>query len=336
MQLTRPYSHLNTSLFPVDKSKIHGDFRNKDILSLDQFTIEDLYMLFGLADEMKQLVLHHRASSLLSGYVVSLLFFEPSSRTFASFASAIKRLGGETIEIQNPETVSSVSKGESFEDTMRTFEAYTDAIVLRHYRAGSAQVAADVASVPLINAGDGNNEHPTQTLLDLYTIYKHFGRLDNLTCLLAGDPLNSRVIHSMMRGLSLFENNRVYLLSPEQLRLKRNDLFYWGERGIHIEEIDHEKDIPAFCDLWYWTRIQKERFASPQEYESVMQRGFIVTPELLHARAGKHTIVMDPLPRVGTVDPAVDADERAVYFRSQIRNGLYIRMALLALVLGRA
>jgi len=265
-----------------------------------------------------------------------LLFFEPSSRTFASFSSAVKRLGGETIEIQNPETVSSVSKGESFEDTMRTFEAYTDAIVLRHYRAGSAQVAADTADVPLINAGDGNNEHPTQTLLDLYTIYNHFGRLDNLTCLLAGDPLNSRVIHSMMRGLSLFENNRVYLLSPEQLRLKRNDLFYWGERGISIEEIDHEKDIPACCDLWYWTRIQKERFASPQEYESVMQRGFIVTPELLHARAGKHTIVMDPLPRVGTVDSAVDTDERAVYFRSQIRNGLYIRMALLALVLGRA
>lgn len=336
MQLIRAYSQLNTSVFPVDKSKIHGDFRHKDILSLDQFTIEDLYMLFGLADEMKQLVLHHRASSLLSGYVVSLLFFEPSSRTFASFASAVKRLGGETIEIQNPETVSSVNKGESFEDTMRTFEAYTDAIVLRHYRAGSAQVAADTASVPLINAGDGNNEHPTQTLLDLYTIYKHFGRLDNLTCLLAGDPLNSRVIHSMMRGLSLFENNRIYLLSPEQLRLKRNDLFYWGERGLHIEEIDHEKDIPACCDLWYWTRIQKERFASPREYESVMQRGFIVTPELLHARAGKHTIVMDPLPRVSTVDPAVDADERAVYFRSQIRNGLYIRMALLALVLGRA
>ena len=336
MQLITSLSQLNTSVYPADKSRIHGDFRHKDILSLDQFTVEDLYRLFGLADEMKQLVLQHRASSLLSGYVVSLLFFEPSSRTFASFVSAVKRLGGETIEIQNPETVSSVNKGESFEDTMRTFEAYSDAIVLRHYRAGSAQIAADSASVPLINAGDGNNEHPTQTLLDLYTIYNHFGRLDNLTCLLAGDPLNSRVIHSMMRGLSLFENNRVFLLSPEQLRLKRNDLFYWGERGIHIEEIDHEKDIPACCDLWYWTRIQKERFASPQEYESVMQRGFIVTPELLHARAGKHTIVMDPLPRVSTVDPAVDADERAVYFRSQIRNGLYIRMALLALILGRA
>jgi aspartate carbamoyltransferase catalytic subunit len=336
MQLTRPYTQLDTDLFACDKNNIYGDFVQKDILSLDQFTVADLYRLFKLADEMKQLVLHHCASSMLSGYVISLLFFEPSSRTFASFASAVKRLGGETIEIQNPETVSSVNKGESFEDTIRTFEAYSDALVLRHYRAGSAQIAADVASVPLLNAGDGNNEHPTQTLLDLYTIYNHFGRLDNLTCLLAGDPLNSRVIHSMLRGLSLFENNRVYLLSPEQLRLRRSDLFYWGERGLSIEEIDSEQNIPPCCDLWYWTRIQKERFASLQEYESAMQRGFVVTPELLRARAGRHTILMDPLPRVSTVDPAVDADERAVYFRSQIRNGLYIRMALLALVLGRA
>ena len=335
MQLTKTFSQLNTSLFVADRSRIQGDFAQKDILSLDQFAVADLYRLFKLADEMKQLALHHCASSLLSGYIVSLLFFEPSSRTFASFASAIKRLGGETIEIQNPETVSSVNKGESFEDTIRTFEAYSDALVLRHYRAGSARVAADVAGVPLLNAGDGNNEHPTQTLLDLYTIYNHFGRLDNLTCLLAGDPLNSRVIHSMLRGLSLFENNRVYLLSPEQLRLRRSDLFYWGERGLSIEEIDCEQNIPPFCDLWYWTRIQKERFASLHEYESAMQRGFVVTPELLRARAGRHTILMDPLPRVSTVDPAVDADERAVYFRSQIRNGLYIRMALLALVLGR-
>src|ERR1700686_2289295 len=334
MQLTRPYSQLNTPVFPVDKSKIHGDFRNKDILSLDQFAVEDLHTLFGLEDEMKQLGLHHRGSSLVSGYVVSLLFFEPSSRTFASFVSAVKRLGGATIEIQNPEMVSSVSKGESFEDTMRTFEAYTDAMVLRHYRAGSAEVAADTASVPLINAGDGNAEHPTQTLLDLYTIYKHFGRLDNLTCLLAGDPLNSRVIHSMIRGLSLFEHNRVCLLSPEQLRLRRADLAYWSECGLRIEEIDNEKQIPARCDLWYWTRIQKERFTSLHEYETVMKQGFIVTPELLHARAGKDTIVMDPLPRVCTIDPAVDIDARALYFREQIRNGLYIRMALLALILG--
>ncbi|HVB75829.1 MAG TPA: aspartate carbamoyltransferase [Ktedonobacteraceae bacterium] len=336
MHQTTTYPQLNNAVFGATGNVIDGNFTSKDILSLDQFTVEDLHRLFRLADEMKQLVLHHEPSSLLAGYVVSLLFFEPSSRTFGSFASAVKRLGGQTLEIQNPEMVSSVNKGESFEDTMRTFEAYSDAIVLRHYRAGAARLAADTASVPLINAGDGNNEHPTQTLLDLYTIYKHLGRLDNLTCLLAGDPLNSRVIHSMLRGLSLFENNKVYVLSPEQLRFKRAEIAYYRECGLKIVEIDSERDIPACCDLWYWTRIQKERFASQQEYDMVLKQGFLVTPELLRTRAGKDTIIMDPLPRVSTIDPAVDADERAVYFRAQIRNGLYIRMALLALVLGRA
>src|SRR5437868_10210197 len=142
--------------------KINGDFKGKDIVSLDQFSVEDLGILFSLTRKMKEIAVHNQASSLLAGYIVSLLFFEPSSRTFGSFAAAVKRLGGQTLEIQNPETVSSVSKGESFEDTIRTFEAYSDAIVLRHRQAGSARIAAEVASVPIINAGDGNNEHPTQ------------------------------------------------------------------------------------------------------------------------------------------------------------------------------
>src|SRR5437868_2958894 len=322
----------------VEESKmINGNFKGKDIVSLDQFSVDDLRILFTLTNKMKQIVLNNEPLYILTGHIVSLLFFEPSSRTFSSFATAVKRLGGQTIEIQDPETVTSINKGETFEDTIRTFEAYSDAIVLRHKLAGSAQIAADAATcIPIINAGDGNNEHPTQTWLDLYTIYERFGRLNNLNCLLAGDPLNSRVIHSLIRGLSLFENNTVYMLSPEQLRLRRADLYYWSERGVRIVEINSEKDIPGSCDLWYWTRIQKERFASLHEYETVMRQGFVVTPELLHNRAGSDIILMDPLPRVSTIDPAVDADERAVYFRSQIRNGLYIRMALLALMLGRA
>lgn len=331
--MSQPISHLQQH--SAIAQTIAGKFHGKDVLSLDQFAADDLHRLFALADEMQQLVINHQPSSLLAGYVVSLLFFEPSSRTFGSFVSAVKRLGGQTIEIQNPETVSSVNKGESFEDTIRTFEAYSDAIVLRHFKAGSARLAADVAAIPIINAGDGNNEHPTQTLLDLYTIYRHFGRLDHLTCLLAGDPLNSRVIHSMIRGLSLFEGNTVYLLSPEQLKLERADLVYWNQRAIQIKEISSEREIPGECDIWYWTRIQKERFPSLQEYEAVMKQGFIVTDELLQRHAGKHTILLDPLPRVSTIDPAVDTDERAIYFRSQIRNGLYIRMALLALLIGR-
>ena len=315
---------------------INGHFKEKDILSLDQFSPGDLHILFTLTHKMKQIAVSNEPSYLLAGNVVSLLFFEPSSRTFGSFAAAVKRLGGQTIEIQNPETVTSCYKGESFEDTIRTFEAYSNAIVLRHKLAGSAKQAAEAAShIPVINAGDGNNEHPTQTLLDLYTLYERFGRLDNLKGLLAGDPLNSRTIHSLVRGLSLFNNNTVYLLSPRQLRLTATDYYDLSLRGITIIEITGEKDIPRDCNFWYWTRVQKERFASPEEYQAAMKETCTVTPRMLSQYAGREMILMDPLPRVGSVDPAVDADERAVFLRSQIRNGLYTRMALLALMLGR-
>ncbi len=336
VNMNQASTYLQKKEFVEEINMINGNFKGKDIVSVDQFSVEDLRILFTLTNKMKQIAVNNEPSSLLAGKIISLLFFEPSSRTFSSFAAAVKRLGGETIEIQNPETVTSVKKGETFEDTILTFEAYSDAIVLRHSIAGSAKQAAKTAhSIPVVNAGDGNNEHPTQTLLDLYTLYEKFGRLHNLTCMLAGDPLNSRVIHSLMHGLSLFENNTVYLLSPQQLRLKRSDYYYWCERGVKIFEIHHEKDIPGNCDLWYWTRIQKERFASLEEYLDAMNNGFIVTPELLDSYASRNMILMDPLPRVGTIEPAVDADERAVYFKSQIRNGLYTRMALLALLLGR-
>ena len=187
----------------------------------------------------------------------------------------------------------------------------------------------------MINAGDGNNEHPTQTLLDMYTLYERFGRLDNLTGLLAGDALNSRTIHSLLRGLSLYKNNTMYVLSPRQLRLSRDDYVSLQDRGIRLIEIHREQDIPRDCDFWYWTRVQKERFASAEEYQRAQSEIVVASPALLKTYAKKDMILMDPLPRVESVDPAVDADERAVYLRSQIRNGVYTRMALLALVLGR-
>lgn len=326
--LYQPQIHIDT---------IQGNFTGKDIISIEQVGMEDLYQLFHVARHMKQLVLHHEPSTLLAGYVISLLFFEPSSRTFGSFASAVKRLGGQTIDIQNPETVTSTRKGETFEDTIRTFEAYSDAIVLRHSIAGAARLAAEAAcDVPIINAGDGNNEHPTQTFLDLYTLYETFGRLNNLTGLLVGDLLNSRTIHSLLRGLSLFKNNTVYLLSPRQLRLSRDDFVYFRGRGLNIIEISSERDIPRDCDFWYWTRIQKERLVSLEAYQEIVKSIFVVTPQLLRDYARKDMILMDPLPRVGTIDPAVDHDERAVYLKAQIRNGLYVRMALLALLMGKA
>jgi len=316
---------------------IDGNFKGKDIVSLDQFSPKDLYKLFTLTHEMKHIAVNSEPSNLLAGTITSLLFYEPSSRTFGSFAAAIKRLGGQTLDIQSPETVTSVYKGESFEDTIRVFEAYSDVIVLRHKIAGAAKRAAEAAEfVPIINAGDGNNEHPTQTLLDLYTLYETFGRLDNLTGLLVGDVLNSRTIHSLIRGLSLFKQNTVYLLSPQRLQLLREDFQQLSARGITIIEIASEQEIPHDCDFWYWTRIQKERFASLEDYNGVAQQTFTVTPQLMQRYASKNMILMDPLPRVGTIEPSVDRDARAVYLRSQIRNGLYTRMALLALVLGKA
>lgn len=322
---------------PPEVSMIAGSFAGKDIVSLDQFTVADMQKLFAVTDRMKQLAILNEPSRLLDGLLITLLFFEPSSRTFSSFAAAVKRLGGQTLEMQNPETTSSVTKGETFEDTIRVMEAYSNAIVLRHHISGSALQAAQAAEfVPIVNAGDGNNEHPTQTLLDMYTLYERFGRLDNLTGLLAGDALNSRTIHSLMRGLSLYKNNTVYVLAPQRLRLTRDDVVSLQDRGLRLVEISGVRDIPRDCDFWYWTRVQKERFGSAEEYQKAQSEIVVATPQLLNKYAQKEMILMDPLPRVGSVDPAVDADERAVYLRSQIRNGLYTRMALLALILGRA
>lgn len=316
--------------------KINGNFKNKDILSLDQFTPKDLDILFKLTKKMRELATAAKFSDVLTGKIVVLLFYEPSSRTLASFSAAIKQLSGQTVVIRDPQHFSSVSKGETFEDTVRTYEAYSDAIILRHPHVGAAQTAADTALfVPIINAGDGIGEHPTQALLDTYTIYEKFGRLNNLTGILAGDMLNGRTVKSLIRALSLYENNTFYLLSPKELQLSRSDLTDFESRGVNLIEITSEKDMPKDADFWYWTRVQKERFASLDEYEKVKNK-FIVTEKLVKELAGKDTIIMHPLPRVGEIETGVDNDPRAVYLRSQIRNGMYVRMALLALILGKA
>lgn len=313
---------------------INGNFKGKDILSLDQFTPKDLLRLFTQAKKMRSIVVKNRPAKMLAGYVVTLLFYEPSSRTFGSFSSAVKRLGGQTIDVQNPQTVSSVAKGESLEDTVRTFESYSDAIVMRHPEVGSAKKAADAAKIPIINAGDGVGEHPTQALYDLYTIYKRFLRLDNLTVVFGGDMRHGRTVHSLIRGLSLFRNNTAVLLSPRQLQLKREDFSEFASRGIRLVQIERENQIPKTAHVWYWTRVQKERFTHLADYERVKHR-FIVTKKLLNRYGNKTMLLMHPLPRVGEIDTEVDSDERAVYLSEQMRNGLYVRMALLSLVLGK-
>jgi len=317
------------------KSTLQTKFKSQDILSLDQFDTQSLYHLFKHTKHLQVFTEKGKALDILKGSIATLIFYEPSSRTFGSFSSAIKRLGGQTIEFQNPSSSSSVAKGETLEDTIRTLEAYSDVIIIRHPEKGAAEKAASAAfSVPVINAGDGVGEHPTQALLDMYTIYEKFGRLDDLTILFAGDMLNGRTVHSLLRGLSLFKNNTIYLLSPKTLKLSSQDKEMFIKKGLHLNEIHTTDEMPGDADVWYWTRVQKERFNNLKDYEKV-KNSFIVTPALMQQKANKKMILMHPLPRVGEIETSVDSDKRAVYFSSQIKNGMYLRMALISLVLGK-
>lgn len=318
-----------------NKEAINGDFKGKDILSLDQFSPLDISILFKHTKRMRTIGVNAKPSDLLKGNIVTLIFYEPSSRTFGSFGAAVKQLGGQTIEVHDV-SATSVAKGESLEDTIRVFEAYCDAIVIRHPIKGSIQKAADAAFfVPVINAGDGAGSHPTQALLDLYTIYEKFHRLDSITALLCGDVLHSRTHHSLIEGLSIYPNNTIYLLSPKKLKLSREDFAKYSKNNIKLIEIHDEKDIPENADVWYWNRIQRERFENPKEAEKYKDK-FILTQQLLQERGNENLIILDPLPRVGEIDLNVDADPRAGYLRTQIRNGMYVRMALLSLVLDKA
>lgn len=313
--------------------KINGNFKGKDILSLGQFSPKDIKILFSKVPKMRDIALKAKPSKIIAGKMIVLLFYEPSSRTFGSFSTAVKQLGGITVEITDPQHFSSIAKGETFDDTVKVFEAYSDAIVLRHPIIGSSIKAAQIAKlVPLVNAGDGAGEHPTQTLLDMYTIYEKFGRLDNLTGVIAGDIFNGRAAKSLIKGLSLYKNNALYLLSPKELKLSKQD-FNNLSREIKLIEISDEKHMPKNAHFWYWTRTQKERFKNLKDYKKVNNH-FVLNKKLTDAYAGKNTIFMHPLPRVGEIATEVDDDPRAVYLKTQIRNGLYVRMALLGLVLG--
>ena len=209
-------------------------------------------------------------------------------------------------------------------------DGYSDLIVIRHPENGSAKRAADVATAPVINAGDGSNEHPTQALLDLYTIQSRFGKLTNLKVLVAGDLLYGRTARSLLQGLSLYKGNTIYLLSPKQLRID-SVLLKRLRKDLTVIEISNEKQIPDDCHVWYWTRIQKERIKS-KKLLNELKNTFVVTNKLLEKKGNKKMIIMHPLPRVGEISTEVDSDPRALYFQ-QAKNGLYIRMALLALIL---
>jgi aspartate carbamoyltransferase len=306
-------------------------FFGKDILSVAQFDRDDLETVFAVAEEMQGMVDRVGTFDLLKGKVLTNLFYEPSTRTSSSFVAAIERLGGSVIQINNV-TYSSVAKGESLEDTVRTLESYSDAIVLRHPEMGSAAAAAAAASKPVINAGDGPGEHPTQALLDAFTIRAELGEIDGLTVTMLGDLKYGRTVHSLAKLLALFDVSLNYV-SPESLRMPEGLVAEVGKAGIVQTECADLDSVLPETDVLYVTRIQKERFSDPDEYER-QKHSYVITLQTLEA-AKERMIVMHPLPRVGEIALEVDADPRAAYFR-QMEYGMYVRMALLALVLGRA
>jgi len=304
----------------------------QDIISVNQFDIEKLRYVFARAREMRELVERRGSADLLKGKVEAALFYEPSTRTSASFIAAMERLGGSVIPSTQGVQFSSVSKGETLADTIRTLEQYADVIVLRHPKIGAAQVAADYAGVPVINAGDGAGEHPTQALLDLFTIREELGHVDGLQIAMVGDLRYGRTVHSLTRLLTHFDVS-LRFVSPEILRLPLTVMNDVIDAGIDVRETHDVADVIENADVLYVTRVQKERFTDLAQYEEVKNQ-VEITPELM-ARAKEKMVVMHPLPRVGEIHYSVDDDPRAAYFR-QVRNGMYIRMALLAAVLGKA
>jgi aspartate carbamoyltransferase len=317
---------------PFGENK-NAEWYGKDIISVKQFGRSDLEYIFGVAHEMRGMVERVGTFDLLKGKILANLFYEPSTRTSSSFTAAMERLGGSVIPI-NEVKYSSVTKGESLTDTVRTLECYADVIVLRHPETGSAAIAAKAARKPVINAGDGIGEHPTQALLDTFTIFEELsgGSVDGMTVTMLGDLKYGRTVHSLARLLSLFKV-RINYVSPEILRIPREVMDEVGAKGIPQAEFNSLEKVLAETDVLYVTRVQKERFEDPAEYEKV-KGAYVVDPEIMKV-AKQEMIVMHPLPRVGEISVDFDADPRAAYFR-QMEYGLYVRMALLAMVLGKA
>lgn len=314
------------------KSKIQNGFVGQDILSVAQFDREKLEYIFGRAREMREMTERVGATDLLKGAILTCLFYEPSTRTSSSFIAAMERLGGSVIPITQGVQFSSVSKGETLADTVRTLEQYSDVIVLRHPELGSAEVAAEYASIPVINAGDGPGEHPTQALLDLFTIQEELGTIDGLKVAMVGDLRYGRTVHSLTRLLLQYDVS-LRFVSPELLRLPLTLMNEVIDAGKNVRETHDAAEVIENADVLYVTRVQKERFTDLAQYEEVKGQ-YEITPHLLE-RAKERMIIMHPLPRVGEIHYAVDHDPRAAYFR-QVKNGMYIRMALLAAVLGKA
>lgn len=304
---------------------MHGN----DLISIRDLSNDAIAGLFALADEFA--AAPRQRLTLARDAVMAALFYEPSTRTRMSFEAAMLRLGGQVITMADP-AASSAAKGETLADTARIVESYSDVIVLRHPREGAARLAAEMAGVPVINAGDGAREHPTQTLLDLYTILREKGRLSGVTVALCGDLKHGRTVHSLVQGLARF-GARILCVAPAGLELPAAMQRSLGEQfGVEIASYESLETAPLHaCDVLYVTRLQKERFADPAEFARVRSSYQVSRATLTRAR--EDAIVLHPLPRVDELDFSLDGDPRAAYFR-QAAYGVPVRMALIAGVLG--
>jgi aspartate carbamoyltransferase catalytic subunit len=307
------------------KNELAERFSGRDVISMRDFSRDDVVALLDACDKFED-----ESGALLHGKILANLFFEPSTRTRLSFHAAMARLGGTTIGFADA-SISSVAKGESLTDTIRVVENYCDVIVIRHKFEGAARVAAHATSLPVINGGDGSNQHPTQTLLDLFTIRKLHGRISGLRVAFLGDLRYSRTVHSLIETLARFECDLV-LVSPPELRLPSDLLDDLVRYGVRCREEIDPNVLPADVDILYTTRIQKERFPDALEYEKV-KNAYTLDRKALSVY-GRTVTVMHPLPRVNEISPDLDEYEGAAYFK-QAMNGVTVRKALLSLVFGK-
>lgn len=299
--------------------------KNRSLVSITDYSKEEILRILDIAEGFEE----NQRQKILSDYVVATLFFEPSTRTRLSFESAVQYLGGGIIGFASAD-VSSVKKGESLKDTILTVSNYSDLIVMRNPMDGSARYASEVSPVPIINAGDGANQHPTQCLLDLFSIRKTQGTLDNLHIAMVGDLKYGRTVHSLVQALSLF-NTTFHFVSPESLKMPSSVKTWVKKAGLEYHQYTEFKEVIPIADILYMTRIQGERFPDPLEYEKV-KNAYILDNAML--KNSKDSLkVLHPLPRVNEINEDVDNNPKAYYFQ-QAQNGVYVRQALIAAILG--
>jgi aspartate carbamoyltransferase len=307
------------------------DFKGADIVTTTSLTRGDIDTIMAAAADFMPVAEKEKVSGLLAGKVLAALFYEPSTRTRLSFDTAMQRLGGRVITVVGMES-SSLAKGETLHDTARVVENFADVIAMRHPQPGSVQEVAEAAEVPVINAGDGAGEHPTQALLDVFTILRERKKLDGLTVAMVGDLKYGRTVHSLSYLLSHF-GVKLILVSPDKLKMPREVTGHLKDKKIAYSETEDMNEALKHAEVIYSTRVQKERFADPAEYER-FKNYYVLTREQIEKHNAKMTI-LHPLPRVGEISLDVDSLPGAAYFR-QVKNGVAVRMALLALVLGKA